>query len=223
MRRALIFGASGALGSAVVHRLREDGWAVEAVSRRADPSSRAIVREDGRVEGIEGAFDGIVWAQGANATGGVDVASDADYARLLDANILFIARTLRWLTKSDTLAAGARSVVISSIWQITARANKAAYVTSKAALAGFVPAAAADLAGRLAVNAVLPGVIDTPMTRANLSADQLEAIRRETPGGMLAGPEDVASAVAWLLDQRSRGINGQSVTVDNGFAAVRHV
>jgi NAD(P)-dependent dehydrogenase (short-subunit alcohol dehydrogenase family) len=87
-----------------------------------------------------------------------------------------------------------------------------------------VPAIAADIADqRFALNGVLPGVIDTPMTRAQLSAEQLARVESESLGGALASPRDVANAVAWLVDPRAAGINGQWIAVDNGWSAVRSV
>jgi NAD(P)-dependent dehydrogenase (short-subunit alcohol dehydrogenase family) len=83
---------------------------------------------------------------------------------------------------------------------------------------------AIDMAGHgFAINAVLPGVIDTPMTRANLSAEQIARVEAETVGGLLATAQDVARAVSWLVDSQSRGVNGQSIVVDNGWSSVRHV
>jgi NAD(P)-dependent dehydrogenase (short-subunit alcohol dehydrogenase family) len=221
--RALVFGASGALGSAIVSRLAADGWSVDRAGRSAGAETDVVVDDGDWVERTTGLYDGVVWAQGVNGAGGVDAAPDSEYERLFAANVVFIARTLRTLVAAGRFARPARAVVVSSIWQIAARADKAAYVTSKAALAGFVPAAAADLAGRVSINAVLPGVIDTPMTRSQLSDEQLSRVQAATPGGALARPEHVAAAVAWLLSPGAAGVNAQSIVVDNGFTAVRGV
>jgi 3-oxoacyl-[acyl-carrier protein] reductase len=139
-------------------------------------------------------------------------------------NVVFIVETLRSLSVASALAKPARGVVLSSVWQVTARANKLAYVASKAALAGVIPAIAVDMAGEgFAINAVMPGVIDTPMTRAALTPAQIEKVESETIGGALATPGDVARAVAWLVDARAAGINGQSIAVDHGWSKVRSV
>jgi 3-oxoacyl-[acyl-carrier protein] reductase len=105
-----------------------------------------------------------------------------------------------------------------------ARPNKLAYIASKAALSGLIPALAIDLASRgISINGVLPGVIDTPMTRANLSEAQIQNVEQSTPTSKLAKPEDVSRAVAWLVSDKSNGINGQWITVDNGWAVYRNV
>lgn len=222
MTSALVIGATGALGSAIADGLESDGWLVDRAGR-GNPGLDVDITRPGWAAELHRSYEGVVWAQGRNARGGVREASDDDFAELFDANVEVIARTLRELLAAGRLAPRARGVVISSIWQLTARADKIAYVTSKAALGGLVPAIAADLGGDFAINGVLPGVTDTPMTRAQLTPAQLAGVQGETPGGALVAPRDVANAVAWLLDQRANGINGQWIAVDNGWSAIRHV
>lgn len=224
MSRALVFGGTGALGSAIVDELRGAGWTVEVAGRSARDGVTVDLSDEGWARSLSAPVDAVVWAQGENTSGTVLDAADEDYARLYDANVIFIPRTLKALVAAGALASPGRGVIVSSVWQITARANKAAYVASKAALAGLVPAMATDLAQHgFAVNGVLPGVIDTPMTRANLTPQQLEGVQSETIGGALATPRDVAAAVAWLADPRAAGINAQWIAVDHGWSAVRSV
>jgi 3-oxoacyl-[acyl-carrier protein] reductase len=87
-----------------------------------------------------------------------------------------------------------------------------------------VRAASADLAtaGHL-VNAVLPSVTDTPMTRAMLSDEQVQRVAAATGLGRLTSLDDVAEAVAWLCSPANTGVTGQSIPVDLGFSHVRHL
>jgi len=221
-----VFGGTGALGSAIVSGLRASGWFVDVAGRTAGTSVTVDLSDESwaATASSHGAYDGIVWAQGLNASGGVLDIEDDDYHRLFDANVVFVGRTLKRLVAASALNSPCRGVVLSSIWQIAVRPNKIAYVASKSALAGVVPSIAVDMADRgFSVNGVLPGVIDTPMTRSLLSPAQLKHVESETIGGHLATPENVASAVGWLLDARSAGINGQWIAVDNGWSAVRSV
>ena len=95
---------------------------------------------------------------------------------------------------------------------------------TKAALGGLVRAASADLASRqILINAVLPGVIDTPMTRSVLTAEQVQGIAEATGFGRLATAVDVAEAVTFLCSNKNRAITGQSLTVDLGFGHVRKI
>jgi NAD(P)-dependent dehydrogenase (short-subunit alcohol dehydrogenase family) len=95
---------------------------------------------------------------------------------------------------------------------------------SKAALRGLVLSAAADLAkdGHL-INAILPGALDTPMTRRNLSADQIKSLESGTQFGRLPKLEDVASLACWLCSAENTGITGQFIAADLGYSRVRIV
>jgi NAD(P)-dependent dehydrogenase (short-subunit alcohol dehydrogenase family) len=73
------------------------------------------------------------------------------------------------------------------------------------------------------MNAVLPGVVDTPMTRANLDQTQISNIEKQTPTKSLVTSEEVAKAVNWLASAQSSGINGQFIRVDNGWSQIRAI
>ena len=143
---------------------------------------------------------------------------------LYKANALFVAASLQSLLAQDRLLRGARLCVISSVWQNVARTNKLSYMMSKAALQGLVMSAAIDLADRgMLVNAVLPGALDTPMTHANLSAEQVARLSALTPFNRLAAIDDVANLAAFLCSPANTSITGQFVAVDLGFQHARLV
>jgi 3-oxoacyl-[acyl-carrier protein] reductase len=128
------------------------------------------------------------------------------------------------LLASDRLAQGARLCVISSVWQNVARPNKLSYMVSKAALQGLVQSAATDLADRgILVNAVLPGALDTPMTRQNLTSEQIGRIVGMTNFDRLPALGDVAALVGFLCSAANTSITGQFVAVDLGFQNARLV
>jgi len=87
-----------------------------------------------------------------------------------------------------------------------------------------VQSAATDLAERgILVNAVLPGALDTAMTRQNLTADQIGRIAGMTKFGRLAALDDVAALVGFLCSPANTSITGQFVAVDLGFQNARLV
>jgi 3-oxoacyl-[acyl-carrier protein] reductase len=95
---------------------------------------------------------------------------------------------------------------------------------SKAAVGGLVRSASIDLAPRgILINAVLPSVIDTPMTSANLTPEQVERVANSTPFGRLISLDEVVAAIELLCSERNTGITGQSLSVDLGFAHARLV
>jgi len=225
MANALVFGGGGQIGAACVERLRDSGFEVVATGRTASDGIAAYdpLADKFALPG-EGAFDAVIWAQGANLNDSI-LDFDAERHRAIyDANVLFVLESLHALLTSERLARGARLCVISSVWQRVARPNKLSYMVSKAALHGLVLSAATDLADRgILVNAVLPGAIDTPMTRQNLTAEQIGRIEGMTKFNRLAALGDVAALVAFLCSSANTSITGQFVAVDLGFENARLV
>ena len=173
-------------------------------------------------------YTSVCWAQGANLNDSIYDVNVESHLAIYNANCTYILLTLQALLRAELLQCGsgrgARLCVISSIWQELARQNKLSYCMSKAALRGLVLSAAADLAkdGHL-INAVLPGALDTPMTRRNLSAEQIERLEGATQFGTLPQLGDVASLVCYLCSAENTGITGQFIAADLGYSRVRIV
>ncbi len=227
----LVFGATGAIGYAVAQAALARGWAVTGASRNisagwlAGADSLAIDPLSGTFSlQAEMPYTAVCWAQGANCNDSVYNVDLPRHRELYAANVEYILITLQALLTGDLLAPGSRLCIISSIWQKLARQNKLSYCVTKAALQGLVLSASADLAqqGHL-INAVLPGALETPMTRQNLSAAQIDGIASATGFNRLTSLADVASAVLSLCAPENTGLTGQFVTADLGFSHVRIV
>lgn len=212
MRNALLFGAGGALGAAIAVKLEQCGFSVSSLSHQDAVAQLPHLPR----------LDAVVWAQGRNASDSLLSFDEHLFDQVIEANLRFVARTSAELVRLNKLASPARLCVLSSIWQELARSGKFSYTVSKAAVAGLVRSAAADLGpSNILVNAVLPGVVDTPMSRANLSAEQITAITSACPLGRLPTPADIASAVCFLVGADNNAITGQCLTVDAGFSPIR--
>lgn len=101
-------------------------------------------------------------------------------------------------------------------------ASHEAIAAAKAGVIGLTLAAAASYAIKgIRVNAVAPGMTATPMT-AKLTADATSRTLSEKlhPMGTIGTPEEVASAIAWLLDREQRIVTGQTLGVDGGLGTV---
>jgi NAD(P)-dependent dehydrogenase (short-subunit alcohol dehydrogenase family) len=226
VRTALVVGGFGALGAAVAAQLGSDGSRVLRTSRGARTGVPDAITLDDEQESLGGlpVLQSVVWAQGVNVNDRAGSHQDDDLSRMLEINVALVARHLRTLVEAKRLARGARLVVLSSIWEGVARPGKFSYTVSKAALGGLVRAAALDLAPQgILVNAVLPGVVDTPMTRAMLSAGQIQQVESATGFGRMILPQDVASLVGYLCSPLNTGVTGQSIVVDLGFSVGRLV
>ncbi len=230
----LLLGASGAIGSSVAAAALARGWQVTGVARNADAAMPERVERltvDPAHESFTGAtlrrpslYTAVCWAQGANQNDSVyDVDMEA-HMKIYQANVVYVLLTLKALLTERLLSPGARMCVISSIWQNLARQSKLSYCISKAALQGLVLSASADLArdGHL-MNAVLPGALETPMTRRNLSGEQIDRLSAATGFGRLPALNDVASLVCYLCSAENTGITGQFIAADLGFSHVRIV
>lgn len=226
----LLFGGSGAIGAAIAEFFRENGWRVVVVSRKQQPLADHICWDplsscDER--GIEevmvnGPYDAVCWAQGANLNDSIHSFDLGAHEQLYKANVLFVLESMKVLLESAALKKPAKLCIISSIWQNLARQNKLSYCVTKSALQGLVLSVANDLGkeGHL-INAVLPGVIDTPMTRKNLTEEQINKVIDSTQFGRLPSLSDVAASVYSLCSKLNTGLTGQFVTVDLGYSHVR--
>lgn len=225
----LLFGAGGALGSAIGAHLLGQGYTLHTAGGSTLPGAAShlpLNYEDPLVvstfSGVP-SLDAVVWAQGLNCSDTVASFEAADLQRLLQGNVLFVASSLQALLAAGRLREGCRLVVVSSIWQLESRPGKFSYTVSKAALQGLVKSCALDLGQHgIVINAVLPGVVDTPMTRAHLSAEQIAAITSQSALGRLPQPTDIAAAVGFLASPANRAITGQFLTVDGGFIGLKH-
>jgi 3-oxoacyl-[acyl-carrier protein] reductase len=230
----LVFGASGAIGSAICSAAKQREWRVTGVARHwpqqpesgietlsLDPLAASF---DPSVLGKAAPFDAVCWAQGANANDSVYDVDINKHLELYQANVVYILSTLKTLLDGNMLSPAARMCVISSIWQNLARQSKLSYCVSKAALQGLILSASADLAkdGHL-INAVLPGALETPMTRRNLAPEQIDRLSHAVGFNRLPALEDVASIVCYLCSPENTGITGQFIAADLGFSHVRIV
>jgi len=232
-KRILVFGASGAIGSSMVSRFIQNDWEVVAVSRSGSVSVApalttiaydplALPPGSDKLLDTGVPYAAVCWAQGRNASDNVHNVNLEENLAVYQANCLYIVATLKILLEQHLLAPRARLCIISSIWQNLARQDKLSYCMSKAALQGLVLSASADLAkDGILINAILPGALDTPMTRQNVAAEQLQKLSSATYFNKLSALEDVSNLAFFLCSAQNTGITGQFIAADLGFSHVR--
>ena len=112
-----------------------------------------------------------------------------------------------------------RIVNLSSISAQYAKRGQSNYAAAKAGIEGFTRTLALEVAHRgVTINAVAPGLIDTPMTEsiiAKMQSDPKE-MRKRVPAGYAGTPFDVGSLIAFLCSEGARYITGQVITIDGG-------
>lgn len=229
---ALVTGGASGMGLATVERLARDGFRVVMVDRAAalvaqeagrlaaeglavegrvldltdEPAVRALVQSLGPVTALvnnAGVFDERRFGE---------VSSD-DFRRAYEVNLIAAATLTQEVAR--TMPEGGRIVNIASRAYLGAR-NHPHYVASKAAIVGYTRASAMELAPRgILVNAIAPGLIDTPILRA-LTPERLAAQLALQPTGKAGRPEDIAQAVSFLVSPQTGFITGQVLFVDGG-------
>jgi 3-oxoacyl-[acyl-carrier protein] reductase len=218
--RILVFGGSGTIGSEVSAELSAEGNEVVTVSNSS--LNADVQTKDGfePILNLKIKFDGCVWAQGVNSNDTLNTSDN--FEDVLNTNLVYVVKSLRFLLDNQLLESSSRLVVVSSVWQNITRKNKFSYSVSKAAIEGLVNSVTADFSSSgVRINAVLPGVVDSKMTRENLTASQISKIESETPSHRLVTAHELAKVISWLLSEKSNGVNGQFITVDNGWSNVR--
>jgi 3-oxoacyl-[acyl-carrier protein] reductase len=227
MPKLLIFGGTGALGTAIAQKFTDEGYEViYGVRTITDGKVQfQVPLTTGPVPDLlKGQlFDAVVFAQGANINDSVITSSVEDLNRLFEANVSFISENTKALLSHNLIKQKGKIVILSSLWEQLTRQDKMAYTVTKAAVGGLVRSMAVDLgnAKGILVNGLLPGIVETPMSRGLLSAKQMENIEAQTPGHKLTVPTDVANATYLLGCEDNTAISGQSLFVDYGFAIAR--
>jgi len=225
-KKLALFGSTGFIGGAISRKFTDMGWEVIPVLHRAGSDGGIfwdINQQIPKALTSQGPFDSVCWAQGVNLNDSIYSFDIQSHQQVYSANVEYILITLSQLIKAGSLKKAARLCVISSIWQNISRQDKLSYAVSKAALQGLILSLANDMArdGHL-VNAVLPGALDTPMTRKNLAASQIELIENATAFKHLPQVQDVVNTVYFLGSDENTGVTGQFIKVDLGFSDVRN-
>lgn len=205
-----------------VLRLRELG--AEAHGICGDVSAEAFVLELAQLIGRDyGAIDGLVNNAGVSLIVPAEQTSAAQWQRVMAINLFAPFLLCRYLG-AQMLSQGSGSIVnVASIAGLAAVSHRCAYNASKHGLVGLTKTLAAEWGGRgVRVNAVCPGWIKTEMDSADQGAGAYcdADILDRVPLARFANPQDVAEAIAFLLDaNRSGFINGVSLPVDGGWLA----
>lgn len=153
----------------------------------------------------------------------VDEATNDNWERVISINL----RGVWWCMKHEIpamRATGAACSIVncSSIAGLTGFAGIPAYVASKHGVVGLTRSAALDLATEsIRVNAICPGVIQTPMIDRFTGEDDAAraALTAGAPMARVGVPEEIASAVLWLCSRGASYTTGQAIAVDGGWTA----
>lgn len=221
----IVFGGTGTLGAAVVQTFERLGTAV-TVPKRLPPDDplgiEQLVQQSQYAvnpDSTGNKYGSIVFAQGVNISDSVTTFDVKTFDAMMEANVKFTIAAMRRLIDADAIAEVCRVVVVSSIWEQLGRKDRLSYMISKAAVGGLVRSMANDLGSRnMLVNAVLPGPVDSLMTRKMLSQKQIDELSKRVPLRGMVTPNEVARLVVFLASAENTSITGQSIFIDRGMS-----
>jgi NAD(P)-dependent dehydrogenase (short-subunit alcohol dehydrogenase family) len=148
--------------------------------------------------------------------------SEEDFDRTIEVNLKGVWLCLKYEIKQMIKQGGGGTIVnMASITGLVGSAGAAAYSASKHGVIGLTKAAALETARNgIRVNAVCPGVIETPMSDRLFGAPQAHKyVKSCHPIGRFGRPSEVAEAVVWMCSDRASFMTGQSLVLDGGFLA----
>lgn len=239
-RVALVTGSTSGIGAAIARRLSKDGYAVVLHSRSSVDVGMAMARELGMAAYVQANLavdaDRLRLVQEAVAQRGrLDVVvNNAGISRVLphadlaaatpdiwhelhEVNVIapfrIIAHAEAALRASAASGSPACVVNVSSHAGVRPKGASIPYAATKAALNHITRLLAVSLAPDIRVNAVAPGLVDTPLTADWTQAQQLW--RERAPMRRAASPEDIAQAVSMLIE--SRYLTGEILLSDGGL------
>ena len=238
LKRALVTGGSGDLGSAICRRLASEGLhvivhananlaraeTVVADIRATGGSAEAVAFDVADGEATRQAIDALLQAgpiqvvinnAGIHDDGPMAGMSAAQWKRVIDVSLHGFFHVTQPLLLPMARTRWGRIVSVSSVAAVLGNRGQTNYAAAKAALHGASKSLAREMASRnITVNVVAPGVIEGSMEEETFSP---ESIKQLVPAGRAGKPEEVAALVAFLCREEAAYLNGQVIGINGGM------
>ena len=221
---AIVTGAARGIGLAIAQRLARDGFTVVATDRDVDKLSSEDVDAIAMDVTDRAAVSAVMRRVGPvtvvvnNACVGAPMVPFDKLTRAELRGIIEINTKGTFIVAQEAvrdMPAGGRIINIASRGYLGG-AGAGHYVASKAAVVGLTRALAVELRWRgINVNAVAPGMVDTPMI-SDFTAQEMSALLKREPSGKAASPASIADVVSFLASPSAAAINGQVIFADGG-------
>lgn len=244
LKTALITGAGGGIGSALVKKFVSEGFfVIGQYNKNIDGIKRLInelktnglsdyffavkadfTRSEEIVEMTDAVFknfkhvDVLINNAGTGLYKLITETTEKEWDALFSVNMKSAYIVTNRVLKGMIERKKGKIVNVSSMWGAVGASMEVAYSASKASLIGYTKALAKEVApSGINVNCVCPGVIDTPMN-ARFCAEEIRELENQTPLGRLGKAEEVAELAYFLSSSASDFITGQVIVCDGGFS-----
>jgi len=239
MKRALVTGGSGAIGSAVCRQLAKDGYQVIVHANSNLEQARQLAAEittsggDARAVAFDITDAAVTKAALEEILCGGAIQILVNNAGIHDDAVMPGMRLDQWSSVIDVSLNGffnvtqpllmpmiakrwGRIINMSSLAAVTGNRGQVNYAAAKAGLHGATKSLALELASRgITVNAVAPGIIVSPMTETSFPKETINAI---VPMKRAGRPEEVADLISFLASDRAAYISGQIISINGAMA-----
>lgn len=234
MKRVLITGASGGIGSAMAEEFDREGYELvlhchknieklndlkERLSNEPVLVSGDLSTEEGVNSVIEqvGDIDVLINNAGITRDGLLLMMKPESFDAVIAANLRSVYLMSRTVLRGMTKRRWGRIINLSSVSGIYGNAGQTNYAASKAGIIGFSKSLAKEVASRnVTVNCIAPGMIETEMTAA-IPEKAKEALLSEIPMKRMGRPEEIAYIASFLASEKASYITGSVIEADGGM------
>lgn len=231
-KNILVVGGSSGIGLSLVKMIADKGGNIYNVSRTKSEDWSAGVQhfEHNILEDLSALaadlpeqLHGLVYAVGSINLKPFNRLTEDDFLTDYKINVIGAMKVIQQALKSLKNAKGASIVLVSTVAVKTGMSYHASVSAAKAGVEGLALSMAAEFAGQqIRVNVVAPSLTNTPLAQNLLNTpEKREASAKRHPLGKYGQPEDIASAIAFLLSDDSNWMTGQVIGIDGGMGNLK--
>ena len=223
----IVFGGSRGIGSAVVESLVSQGHAVWSVSRNGQAPSGAHpiawdAISDEPILDLPSEIHGVVYAPGSINLKPFRGLKLEEFRADFELNAMGAVKALQACLPAMKTAGKSSVVLFSTVAVQSGMSFHASIAMAKGAIEGLTRSLAAEWAPLIRVNAIAPSLVNTDLAARLLSTpEKVEASGKRHPLQRVGEPNDIASAVLFLLGEGSDWMTGQVMAVDGGMGSLR--
>lgn len=238
VKRIVIYGGSGGIGSTTARLLRADGHELHLVGRNEKKLAPLAAELDAGstvgdvceeslfsqvAEDFSAPWDGLVYSVGTITLGSIRRLTSTDFLHDFHVNAMGAALAVKAGLPALKKSVGSPSVVLfSSVAAFQGFTLHSSIGMAKGAIRGLTLSLAAELAPKIRINAVAPSLIKTPLAESILANEQLtSALTDLHPLKKLGTSTDIANLVVFLLSDQAGWVTGQIISIDGGRSTLR--